>query len=462
MAPQGERLTATLWRKTRWLLSLRWVAAAGVFVVVTAARFVLRMGLPLPALYIGIGVLGLSNCIYTLWFRRLQRETASRDLELKAALFINLQVALDLTLLTYLLHFSGGIGNPFIFFFVFHMVIASILLSRVAAYLQATWATTLFALLLAGEALGFLPSYRIPLVIPPQVILSRPAYTVGLIAAFASTVFITVYLTTRIADTLRQREAELKRAVDDLVTANASLEQKDREKSLYVQRVSHDIKGSLSAIQSCLRVVLDGLLGVVGTKVADMVVRAERRSLSLLRYVNELLYLSSLRAEDRLVTLEVRKAEVVEQVTRELRAAFQDKAVDLLVRDDTAGASFRADPQLVAELIRHLLDNALKYTPRGGRVSVHWRAQEEKQALQLAVTDNGIGIQPEDLPHVFEDFYAADIPENREGTGAGLGLSIARRIVEMHGGSIAVESRPGVGSTYMCLFPAIGRETQGG
>jgi signal transduction histidine kinase len=451
--PLEERFADTPWRRTRWLLSLRWVAAACVLGVVTAGRFLLRIPLPLPPLYLGVAFLVAANSLYTLWLRRLRGKADSAGLVRRVALFINLQIAVDLALLGYLLHFSGGIANPFVFFFVFHMVIAGILLSSSGAYLQAAWATVLFGLLLVGETSGFLPPYRGSLFPPTEPLMGRAAFPPGLLAAFASTEFITVYLTTSIANTLRDRDAELRTALSDLVAANRTLEAKDREKSLYVRQVSHDIKGSLSAIQSCLRVVLDGLVGAVEPKSEEMIGRAERRSVSLLRYVNELLFLSSLRAEDRRVTSELPVLEIARSVAEELGAAFRGKDIRLTVGGDPG--CLRGDPELFAELVRQLLDNALRYTPRGGTVIVRVGILEEGQrGLRLSVADSGIGVLPADLPHVFEDFYAADIPENRDSTGAGLGLAIVRQITAMHGGNVEAESRPGMGSTFSCLFPA--------
>jgi signal transduction histidine kinase len=461
MALLAEHFAPGLWRRAGWLLSLRWTAAAGVFGAVTFGRFVLRVSLPLPAMYGGVGALCLSNILYSLWFRRLQGKSGE-DMERNACLLVGLQVAVDLALLAYLLHFSGGVGNPFVLFFVFHMVIAGILLPGVAAYLQAAWATVLFAGMLAGDAFGFLPSYPLPLYFPREALLGRPAFILALLAAFTATEFITVYLTAGIAKALRARERELRRSVEDLEEANVRLERKDQEQSQYVQRVSHHIKGSLSAIQSCLRVVLDGLLGRMGSRAREMVVRAERRSLSLLRYANELLYLSSLRVEGRLVDSRLVPAASVGRVVRELHEAYQAKGVDFQIRDETSDAPLRADARLFAELIRHLLENALKYTQRGGKVALRLSAAAPGRQLEIAVADTGIGIRPEDLPYVFDDFYAADIPENREGTGAGLGLSIARQIVLMHGGSLSVESLPGAGSTFTCLLPDVEQEVQGG
>jgi len=156
-------------------------------------------------------------------------------------------LAANLALLSYLLHFSGGVENPFSAFFVFHMVIAGILLAPRAAYLEAA-----------------LP------------------YLVALLTAVAASLFGSVYLSSSIAEKLRQRDRELAAAV-------SNLERKDQEKSRYVQQVSHDIRGSISAIQSCLRVVLEGLSGPLPDSARSMVVRAERRSRSLLEFANDLL-----------------------------------------------------------------------------------------------------------------------------------------------------------------------------
>jgi len=88
--------------------------------------------------------------------------------------------------------------------------------------------------------------------------------------------------------------------------------------------------------------------------------------------------------------------------------------------------------------------------------------EADRRSLQLSVSDTGIGIAEEDLPHVYEDFFSADIPENREVPSTGLGLAIAKQIVYMHNGSIEVESTPGQGSTFRCSLPVGYNTSQGG
>lgn len=440
-------------RRISWLILLRWIAVIGLFAVITIAYYVVRLDLQIKYLYVGNAALLISNFAYTLTLRKMHFEWAN--------IFINVQISLDLLLLTYLLLFSGGIGNPFFLFFIFHMVIASILLSNRAAYIQATLAVCLFTLLIAGEYCKFVPadplfSYRLS-----QRLGQNIQFLVGLFTAFAAAIYITVYMTTSIVNTLRRREGELEAAIGRLEIANTTLELKDREKSQYVLTVTHDIKGSLSSIQSCLRVVLDGLLGAVAEGVKDMVGRAERRSMSLLRYVNELLYLSTLRAATGISHKEVAPGGIVERVAREFDTRVVRKSIELTVTDETAGALMYVDPYGLEELCRQLLDNAVKYTLSGRRIAINLSFREARGLLQLTVSDTGIGIAGEDLPHIYEDFFSADISENREVPSTGLGLAIAKQIVAMHRGTIEVESTPGQGSTFRCSIP-VGNDTSEG
>jgi signal transduction histidine kinase len=109
------------------------------------------------------------------------------------------------------------------------------------------------------------------------------------------------------------------------------------------------------------------------------------------------------------------------------------------------------DPERLSQLLYILLDNAIKYTPNGGQVQLFLSA--EGQQLCIKVQDTGIGIKPEDYNHIFERFYRADKSRSRQMGGHGLGLSIAKWIVETHGGNIQLESEVGKGSTFVIRIP---------
>ena len=111
----------------------------------------------------------------------------------------------------------------------------------------------------------------------------------------------------------------------------------------------------------------------------------------------------------------------------------------------------RANEPRLRRLLLILLDNALKYTPAGGRVTL--AARRDAQEVTISVADTGAGIAPDDLPHVFERFWRADKVRSREAGGAGLGLAIARQIAELHGARLDVQSEPGRGSIFSVRLP---------
>jgi len=152
------------------------------------------------------------------------------------------------------------------------------------------------------------------------------------------------------------------------------------------------------------------------------------------------------------VRREVDITALVGGIVRNHEAQYRAKGVSLAGPPGTAAplACF-VDPDRLAQAVINLLGNALKYTPQGGSVEVTVGAGGGR--VLIAVRDTGIGIAAGDLPRVFERFYRADTSRSRDGGGAGIGLTIARAIVEAHGGTLRAESEPGNGSTFTIALP---------
>jgi two-component system phosphate regulon sensor histidine kinase PhoR len=446
--------------RIRWLINLRWITIVCLFIIITATRYLPGIKLSGAALYGANLLLLLSNASYTVVYRKLRQVDPGTWKVKSTNFFINFQITFDLLLLTLLLHFSGGSENPFSLFYIFHMVIASILLSNRAAYLQAFVAVSLFGFMVFGELSGLLPHLHIRGYIPDEPLHQNVFYALGIFSAISVTLYVTVYMTTSIVNTLRKREAELERVIGKLETANRTLEHKDREKSMYVQTVSHDIKGSLTAIQSCLKVVLEGMVGVVASKLRDMIQRAERRSRGLLRFVDELLFLSTIRAENGMQRTEKKLSGLVKDICNELEPVVSAKGIELTVEDNSGQSTIRADSDAIHQLLSQILDNALKYTGKGGTIRIKLWESAKPACVITSISDTGIGIDDDDLPYIYDDFYSADIPINREIPSTGLGLAIARQIMKMHDGQIEVESKLGKGSTFQLTFPVLPNTTE--
>jgi two-component system, OmpR family, sensor kinase len=233
-----------------------------------------------------------------------------------------------------------------------------------------------------------------------------------------------------------------------LEVAFARLEETLSRQRRFAADASHELRTPLTAISGHARMLdewaLDG-----DKETARRSVGTIRREAGRMRGLVE--FLLTLTRGDEGAPLEVGRYDlgaVAKEATETARAAVDGKvSVDFVPIEHEITATF--DRERVLQVASILLDNAVKYTPDGGRVTVS--VEEEDSGVALAVSDTGIGIAEDQLPLIFERFHRAD-PSRSEG-GAGLGLSIARQIAEAHGGQIRAESTPGTGSTFTLLLP---------
>jgi len=449
--PQSDLAAAELIERVHWLIRLRWWAVGGVLVVITLADQLLGLAATRQTLYLIALLLGLYNV--ALWVAaRWLRAFARRE----AALLANLQISADLFLLALLLHYSGGIENPFIFYFIFHIIIASILLSRRATFFQASLAFLLVLGLAFGERSGALAHHHFKGL--PMNGHESGSYLAGVVISLASTLYFAAYMATSITGRLRAREAEivslsaeLESEAAELQRAYAQLQEADRIKSQYLRKVSHELRSPLSAIQSALNVVLEGLTGEVSEKSREMIARAENRTWGLLKITRDLLLLSRAREAQLKARMEpVDLRDTIGRVVELLRPRAQSGEVSLET-DLADGLVISGDRESLEQLFTNLVSNAIKYTPPGGRVMLTAHGSEE--AVSAEVRDTGIGIPAEQIPSIFEEFFRANNARHFQRDGTGLGLSIAKASVEAHRGEIAVESELGKGTTFRVVLP---------
>lgn len=428
-------------RRLSWLIKIRWMAVGAVFLVVSGYYLILKPVLPFTFLYLGGTILFLCNLLFFLYDQKIKLTIGTKDWQKRADRFANIQISVDLAMLVYLLHFSGGLENPFIFFFIFHMVIASILLSNRAAYLQATLAAGLFGAVALSEHLQIMPHYHLQNFISGENILNRP-YFLGTYGILVTTLYLTVYMATSIVNKLRARETEL-------AIANEKLGEQDRLKSQYVLMVSHDLQSSLATIQNCLKVVLTGLTGQLTEKTREMVARAEQRTVFLLHFVKDLLNLSRIKAVKELEKAEFSLKELMAKMVEQLKPKAEEKKIALELECPQGPCLLYANEDAIEELLMNLAGNGIKYTAWGGKVGIEMKEVTEREGcFHTRVWDTGIGIPADDLPRIFDEFYRGKNAEAMEKEGTGLGLSIVKEILRAHRGEIWVESGVGKGTSF--------------
>jgi signal transduction histidine kinase len=245
--------------------------------------------------------------------------------------------------------------------------------------------------------------------------------------------------------------AELKKQERALREANMQLKEKDRIKDEYVSRVTHDIKGHLAAIQSCLYVVADGVSQMLDDKRVDFLGRAQKRTEQLTSFVRELLDLTRMRLSGRLQMEAFSLPDSISKALTTVARKAEDKSLTLTSNIDPALAQIVGNEFSINEILTNLLFNAIKYTPEGK--SVHLEAANHEDRVQIDFTDTGIGIPADEVASVFDEFFRATNAKKSEKDGTGLGLSIVKQIVERHGGQISVQSKEGQGSTFTIVLP---------
>jgi signal transduction histidine kinase len=425
-----------------WLIKLRWVAITGVVLTVLFAKQVLNAPLNNLSLYGVAAFLAIYNLIFTLHLKRLEKKRPAQ-LILIANRIANIQIALDLLSLTMLIHFSGGIENPFIFYFVFHMIIASIILSRRASFLQATFAVFLFMLMVWLEYTGFLKHYCLKGFVLDDLHANK-IYILGVSFVFISTLYLAAYMASSISVRLRQREKSLKEA-------NLLLEEKDRIKSEYVLRVSHDIKEHLAAVQSCLEPVVSGITGALSSGQKDLLQRAEERTNKLLFFVKALLEITRIKLSKNIEMGYFSFKNTVDNAIAFVEAKAKAKGIEIDLRMDSGIDLIYGAQIYIEETIANILANAVKYTAENGKISLDIKDRQE--TLLIQISDTGMGIPRDEILKVFDEFYRARNAKEIERDGTGLGLSMAKQVVDRHHGKIWVESEEGKGSTFSIILP---------
>jgi len=222
----------------------------------------------------------------------------------------------------------------------------------------------------------------------------------------------------------------------------------EQSKREFVDNASHELKTPISVLRGIVETLLEE---EEDQRKRRFLEKALRRIEQMQNLVEDLLTLTKLESgRERLNLSEFKLRELVEEVYDSLEQEFVKREVSFenLVSEDF---KMFADRQKFFLLLRNLIDNAVKYNKKGGKVRVLAKKEENKQILE--VEDTGIGIPPEHVPFIFERFYRVDKGRSKEMGGTGLGLSIVKHIVFLHGGEIMVHSKPGEGSRFSVIIP---------
>lgn len=415
----------------RWLITLRWWACLHVFAILWLVSSVLDVvPNPLPLYLVGLAML-VYNLVFEFHQRRHPGGNGNADRN------IALQVFLDLVSLTLLLYFSDLSRNPFLVYFVFHMIIAGMYLRGRAPYVFAAMSSTLIGLVMLLEYGGWIPRFPLRFASDADPRPLDGLYLMGVFVAQASALWITVYFTTSI-----------RRYVD---RAHAEIRQKEKILGIgqLVAGIAHQIANPLDGVQNCLhhigdRVKGDAHLTEYVRMMAEALDRIERTAKRVQAF-----------ARPHGITLE--STDVNSAVEATLQVLGTSHGRNIRIQTELGEVPpVQGDAYTLQEVLFNLCTNALIAMPHGGTLTLRTLAlgrmdEDQMGSVAIEVSDTGIGIPRVNLEKIFEPFFTT----RADSGGTGLGLGLCRMLISEMGGRIEVRSALGQGTTFtVVLNPA--------
>ncbi|MFH1118638.1 MAG: HAMP domain-containing sensor histidine kinase [Bacteroidota bacterium] len=322
------------------------------------------------------------------------------------------------------------------------MIIGSIILSTKESILQ-----TSFALLLVGgmtflEYIGILQHYPLTGFITSDMYRNL-TYILCTGFIFITTSYLVVYL-------IRTIILESKRHEIAYLQANIKLRQKDKIKSEYVLRITHDIKGHIIAIQSCISILSKQIAGPLNPQQLDFVNRANNRIILLNKFISNLLSITQRKLQQKSEKKLFNLINSLDEILKLLEISAQEKNIRIHKNIESTISELYGERSAIEEVLMNLISNSIKYSSLGKNIYIN--IKDKQDSVLIEVIDNGLGIPEEELHLIFNEFYRASNVKTQVKDGTGLGLAISKQIIDNHGGKIWVDSKLNLGTTFSLLL----------
>lgn len=446
----------------RWMIHWRWVIVAVAGMLLAAERFVMPDNTRSPAVLICVIVLALMNLVWTMmsaFLDRHEQATAQQrdQLLMRVVWLTNAQMSVDLILLTILLRYTGGVENPLVVFYLFHVILAAHLLRAANAVLQALLAIGLFTVIAVGEWSGWLAPHYDFLPATPDVARHQSGVIVlSSVLSLAVAIAGCMLSMVRVSRQVDEQERHLQHTLEALRRSHDEIERMQLQRARFMWTSAHQLKSPMAAIQTMAALIRDDR--VPAGRVRGVAERIVKRCELGIEQVTELLTLARIEqaAPDRHRTANTPLTPMLINVQRRFHDVASAKGVWLHVDLDGARAAHVAvAADDLEDVLNNLVDNAIKYTPSGGHVSIRTHADADR--IEVTVQDDGMGIAEESIGELFEPFRRGETALRAGIPGSGLGLAIVREVLTQAGGDVQVRSREGQGSTFTITLPAVGK-----
>lgn len=348
-----------------------------------------------------------------------------------------LQIILDLSALTLMIYFFGGIELPLYMFYIFHMIIGSLILPGYIIYAVAALAVFVVISIFGLEYLGIIPHHHIEGFLHTELY-NDGYFLVSISAVFTMMMFTSVFIANRIAHQLYKREQQLVQILEKLNLA-------ELRKQKYIMGVVHEIKTPIAAVQSLLDLVLAGFLGIVPEQIKEKLTRAKIRTQDSLELINSILRITRIRSLNESTSDIINIGNIFDDILIKVNDLIVSKGINIEVSGrEFADKEMEGDKVLIELVFSNIIGNAIKYNRKYGDVKIY--IEDKLNHIDIEICDNGIGIPAKEMKKIFEKNYRASNIKGKSLEGSGLGLSLVKEIVEQHRGVIKVQSPSKIGN----------------
>lgn len=426
----------TLKQRIGWFINLRWVAVIIILSTIPIADNILKLNFGYSQLYKISVIITILNIAYLLIYKYYPFKRFRQELS-----FTEIQIIIDFIIISFWIHYIGGISNPFFFLYLVHIVISGILFYGILPYINAFIA----AFLLTGWSLlefnGIVETY--PFRSGPTT------FPVLIISLFAF--YILSFATTYIISDFMRRYRSLKRIIDE---KSELLEKTIVERDKMFRFTAHELKSPLTTLRSLLSAINSLYSEGKKEEVMDMIKRAERRADQVLFMVKDMIDITQYKQGKKKKVCEIVEYENwIRKVIGRLKDYANTKGINIYLKPMTTEKMVCIDIPSFEKVIENLVSNAIKYNKPGGEVNVEPFVKDNSYGV--IVQDTGIGIPEDELSEIFKEFYRSKEARKKELLGTGLGLTLVKQIVDQFGGKITVESEVGKGSIFTIEMPFI-------
>jgi signal transduction histidine kinase len=408
---------------------MRWISILFIIYAVLHLKFISLFDFPLPPCLLIILVGSVYNFLNP-YIARLSRQLPGWGL------FIYLAGTLDMLLATLLVHYTGGVSSPLVYLYFMLLIAGSIFGYTMLDYVFSCQIALLFMAVCALESFGLVHHY------PLGFFFGQSHTDFRYLSAAVAALFLGCVMTTYIASYLANEILENQKKIEELSKARID----------FINEVAHEIRSPLTSVIGYTQFLTEQRLGPLAEAQKEPMQVIERQSRRILDLVNDLLNIS--RLESGAVKFEknnVSLLDVAGRTIEEFMPQIKAKKIQLVQEFDPKTPRVIMDEDKIHEVFTNLISNAIKFCGDGCRIILS--IAPGKNEVIVALRDEGLGIDPADLPHIFERFYRAS-KESADRKGTGLGLAITKSIVEGHGGRIwAASGGGGQGTVFYFALP---------